>query len=235
MNRAGFLAIALSVVWGCAQAGAPGRAEERAVVFPVGSAALTPRLQGAMQALAQEIGEDAQVTVIGRDDDGSPQGLGEARARILGAALRAAGIARANITFQYEPLSAPNPAQGAPSHIRWVSGPASASATPMAMGAPAAGMPAEPSRRATEADRFAILAADGDLAATLRRWGDERGYQILWEAPVSVPVTGELTLDARDIHEAVGQVLFGLHKAGYPALQARQYPDKLIRITAVSH
>ncbi len=257
MGCAGFHRIALNAVLWCVAAAdvlcspLPRQVEERAVAFPAGSASLSPRTQAALQALAQEIGEEAQVTVIGRDDDGSPQGLAEARAKMLSAALRAAGIARSNITVSYEPVPGVASAQSPmPSHIRWAkpgqaerapavpvtaSPEASAPAAPQASLArpePARVAAPPPASRVRSANRFDILSSDGDVATTLRRWGGEHGYQVVWDAPMSAPVTGELTLDAKSLPEAVGQVLFGLQKAGYP-VQAHQYPNNLIRITAV--
>jgi hypothetical protein len=113
----GAVLLFLSVVPAWAADAIPARGEERAVVFPAGSAALVPRVQGALLALVQEMGPEAQVTVVGRDDDGASEALAQERAKILGAALRAAGVARARITVRHE--LAPAGVGAAPSAIRW--------------------------------------------------------------------------------------------------------------------
>ncbi len=93
--------------------------EHRAVVFAEGSASLSRQMQGAIQSLAPQIG-DVPVTIVGRDDEGaaSPQ-LAQARAKMISAALRAAGVARSNMLLTVEHRQASLASQRPDSQISW--------------------------------------------------------------------------------------------------------------------
>lgn len=79
---------------------------------------------------------------------------------------------------------------------------------------------------------FDVLATDGDVSATLRRWGEAYGYKISWEAGAPAPVTGDLTLNAKTFLEALSQVVGGLQNAGYP-IKAQTLANNQVRITVL--
>lgn len=77
---------------------------------------------------------------------------------------------------------------------------------------------------------FDMLAADGDVAVTLRRWGQANGYKVSWEAGVPALVTGDITLNAKTFLEALSQVIMGLQNAGY-SIRVQTPINNQIRVT----
>ncbi|MES2887127.1 MAG: TcpQ domain-containing protein [Pseudomonadota bacterium] len=188
--------------------------------------------QSTLQSLAREIGPEAQVIIIGRADDGSVGPLGEARAKMLSAVLRTAGHPRANTVILQEAAPGNTPReQLALSQIRWV-----IPVSPPAHSLPpaATSLQVDDTRGVASQQRFDMWASDGDVATTLRRWGRQHGYQVVWEAPMQAPVHGDVAIQASGFADALAQVLGGLQQAGY-AVTAYQQAPNVVRITGSPH
>lgn len=207
----------------------PNVHQRRVVAFAQGTASLPLVMRATLQALAREIGPQAQVNIIGRADDGSVGALGEARAKMLGAVLRTAGHPRANTVIVEEVAPANTPQeQLALSQIRWVM----PAAPPVHSPPPAAALlHGDSPRGVASLQRFDMLASDGDVSNTLRRWGRQHGFQVVWDTPVQAPVYGDLALQAAGFADALAQVMGGLHEAGYAVTAYRQAPS-VFRITS---
>lgn len=235
--------------WSATTGGA--RIEERSVAFAPGSATLSPKMQSAMQSLAQEIG-DAPVTVVGRDDEGSSAAdLAEARAKIISAALRAAGVARSNLVMQVG-QGAPLSGGRAPgSQIRWLAqgpaGQAEASAAPTAPtrdDAPARVvqsvelMPVSPSagpvvESLPAVKQWEVKTSDITLLRTIERWSLAAGYKLKWDA------SKNFLIGAPDVYTGTFEMALqtvlssaGIRLSDYP-LEACIYANTppLVRIT----
>lgn len=143
---------------------AAGRTVEQPVLFVEGSSALPKEVGRALTALAAQIGSDARVTVIGRDDQSLKEGLAERRAQQLRDALVRAGVPAVHVVLQVgdeqgEPLLR-GKSRLVASTIRW---------TPLAPGALQA--PTSPARSTAtaEAARSPDLSRDV-LDGALAEW-----------------------------------------------------------------
>jgi hypothetical protein len=187
--------------------------QQRWVFFEPGSSVLPKGARQALQSLAEEIGNQAIVTVAGEAE--ASLNLAMSRAQAVSEALQTSGISKDRLVsvISHTPQQATS--------VQWTV-PALTTARPRSAAR------ASPEGRALPT-YFDILLSDGHLAVTLMRWARIHGYRLEWATPIQVPVRGDLTLDATGFSDALDQVMSGLRKAGYP-LSARQ-TDKLIRIT----
>jgi Toxin co-regulated pilus biosynthesis protein Q/Conjugal transfer protein len=181
---------------------------EQPVVFPPASATLRPEVLEALSALLARIGPDAGITTVGRNDAGQPDALGTSRARALRNALLARGVAPQRITTA-DDAAPPPPGAGRSSALRWRTAATGGDPLPLA---------------------FEILASDGDIATTLRRWARASGYGIEWDVEWQAPVDGTVRLDAASFADAVRQVVAGLRAQGYP-VQTRMTSDRQLRFS----
>ncbi len=229
------------------------RLEHRSVAFPPGSASLSPKMQSAVQSLASEIG-DAPVTVVGRDDEGSSAAeLAEARAKIISAALRAAGLARSNMVMQN---AAGASGSSAPmSQIVWVAqapsakvdSPSSAPAAPAPVIDTTVAartvqsvdlMPVSPSagsmgHSVPGVTQWEVKTSDITLLRTFERWSVAAGYKLKWDAAKNFLI-GAPDIYTGSFEMALQTVLSsaGIRLSDYP-LEACIYANTppLVRIT----
>ena len=187
--------------------------QQRWVFFEPGSSVLPKGARQALQSLAEEIGNQAIVTVAGEAE--ASLNLAISRARAVSEALQTSGISKERL------VSVVSHAPQQSTSVQWTV-PALSTARPRSASS------ASPEGRAVPT-YFDILLSDGHLAVTLMRWARIHGYRLEWATPIQVPVRGDLTLDATGFTDALDQVMSGLRRAGYP-LSARQ-TDTLIRIT----
>lgn len=80
---------------------------------------------------------------------------------------------------------------------------------------------------------FRMVAADKTVQTTIRRWATSVNYTVVWEVPADLDaqVSGDATVQAGSIKEAVERLLAGLRQAGY-SLDATFYSNRVIRFTA---
>lgn len=188
------------------------REHETPVAFAPGSDLLSAEARAVIDGVAARLGSSDTLVVEGRDDEGAQPGLAAQRAAALKAALRARGVSPDRVVERTsgQKSQALGARAGAPrvaAVLRW---------------------------RATTPDpsRFEIRRDDGDIAAALRRWAAQAGYELAWDTTVLAPVTGDLRLTAGNFLEAVGQVAAGLRAQGYP-LRAQAVGDRIVRFTEV--
>ena len=193
-------------------------AHEQPVVFGAGSAVLRPEVLEALSALVVRVGRDTPIAVVGRNDAGAHDALGQRRAEALRNALLARGVPPRRIEIAADE---PSPSDGvAPVHassLRWRTGfadraPGTAS---FAGDAP-----------------FDIRVADRDIATALRRWAHDSGYEIVWDVRWTAPVNGAMRVEGPSFLDAVSQVVAGLRTQGYP-VQAQAYSDRVVRFSAL--
>ncbi len=187
---------------------------EQPVVFSRGSSTLRPEVLDALSALAVRIGRDASVTAIGRNDAGAHDALATLRAEALRNAMLARGIPANNIRLADDDAG-DGSAQA--SALRWVA---------RSGGGDAAVANASPSPTP-----FDITPADRDISASLRRWAQASGYEVVWDVGWLAPVNGALRVEAPSFLDAVKQVVAGLRARGYP-VRAQAYTDHVVRFTA---
>lgn len=113
---------------------------------------------------------------------------------------------------------------------------ASIAAATAATSAPAhTAAPVEPVKRIVEMPEggFQFRASDRTVSATMLRWATETNHQLLWEAPAmyDAPITGNATMQAESMKDAVEKVLSSMQRKGYP-IQATIYSNRVIRVTA---
>ncbi len=208
----------------------PERQHDEPVLFPVGSATMTPEARAAIDALVARLGAQDIVTLEGRGDVSLHDGLATARVAALRSALLARGVDAARLRdraaadlSEAVPGASQAPARRTGAVIRWTT-----SGAVRTLDAAAAALGAVP----LAAPVFEIQRTDRDIAASVRRWGERAGYDVQWDTPVSAPVTGSLRLDAGSFLEAVGQVVAGLQAQGYP-ICAQAVGEHVVRFVAV--
>ena len=79
---------------------------------------------------------------------------------------------------------------------------------------------------------YVITSDDETLYLALRRWTDEGGYQIVWDAGKDFPAR-KTSYQAKDIEDAIGMVMRDTARSSYP-LHACAYSNKVIRVLHVS-
>jgi outer membrane protein OmpA-like peptidoglycan-associated protein len=200
----------------------PGITHVQPVVFAVGSAALGTQVRSALGVLAVRIGHEAAVIVEGRGDASAKEGLEEARANAVRAALVSQGLPAANVSVR--PASTAGAFADAGEAQGRVAGAAVRWTTPGRAHAPSSPAATPP------AARFDIRPSDRDIAGALRRWARAAGYEVVWELEWTAPVTGAALLEAPSFRAAVEEVVAGLRAQGYP-IRARAYADRVIRFS----
>lgn len=94
---------------------------------------------------------------------------------------------------------------------------------------------AEPVKRHVEVPEggFQFRVTDRTVSSTLRRWAAETGHQLLWEVPTAYDarITGNATMHADGMKDAVEKVLLSMQRKGYP-IQATIYSNRVIRVTS---
>jgi outer membrane protein OmpA-like peptidoglycan-associated protein len=79
---------------------------------------------------------------------------------------------------------------------------------------------------------FTLMASDKTIQGAVRRWAASANYTVVWDAPkrLDPPITGDLTIRAASLKDALKLLLVGLSEKGY-ALDADFYSDGYIRVT----
>jgi outer membrane protein OmpA-like peptidoglycan-associated protein len=85
------------------------------------------------------------------------------------------------------------------------------------------------SRQPNELIEWDIKRADGTLSTTLKRWGRQAGYDVLWETSVDAPLNDDAVIASSDFLGALKKTIDGVQKAGYP-IRARVYSDRVVRV-----
>jgi len=178
------------------------------VVFAPGTSLLPDADADHIAKVSVRMGPDVRVEVH-REGGKRPRALADARFRRALQALVRAGVAPARI----ESAAASDRSPPDMLQIVWRRTVEPVRQTP-ATGAP-------PSRDVASMGRpvrgnFDILLSDGTVSTSLRRWAQDSGYRLEWEAPIEAPVVGDLTLDARRFPDAVDRIVTGLRASGYP-------------------
>jgi hypothetical protein len=80
---------------------------------------------------------------------------------------------------------------------------------------------------------FTLSRADRTVSGAVRRWARSLHYEVVWDAPAQLDaaITGEATLRAQNLTEAMDYLLRGLRDKGY-ALEVTIYANRVIRFTA---
>lgn len=74
-----------------------------------------------------------------------------------------------------------------------------------------------------------IRTSDTTISRALRRWGEESGYQVIWESPKDFPVMASAAFSG-SFHDALKAVIESLSKTDSP-MQATYYVNGVVHIT----
>lgn len=217
----------------------PPHFEHRNVVFGEGSSRLSQPMKTQIQSLAHEIG-DATVIIVGRDDPGvATAELAQARAKMISATLRAAGVPRAHMVLKAEQGAAPTAPQRLESQVSWAprAPPTAAdsgsqdhqAALDKASSNPQLSMGLTP----PHVMRWEVKTSDVTLLRTLERWALDAGFKLKWDAAKNFLI-GASDVYTGSFEEALQAVLSsaGIRLSDYP-LEACIYGNTppLVRIT----
>jgi hypothetical protein len=147
------------------------------------------------------------------------------RAAAPAAAPSTANVAAAAATVP----AAAVPAQGSAEPAKTVAPPAGASGAqavlaqaPVAPVTPTA--PAAAQRSAT----WDVRVADVAISRTLKRWGEQAGYQVVWSSPKDFPVAATASITG-DFHEALKTIIESLAQTDSPVM-AVYYLNNVVQI-----
>lgn len=208
---------------------APDRTETHDVVFAEGGHRLPGRTVRALKAVHVRLGAGARVDVTGSADVDDDR-LSSRRVRAVVQALLAAGVPSSRIRT-VDDVAASLRADSVA--VTWrIDGRPITSAPAFPPASPGEGTRPRQAQGALGrpvVGQFDLLLSDRTVSTSLRRWAAHAGAPLAWTAPLDAPITGELTVDARHLADAVEKVVAGLQAAGYP-LQLERRPDGGLQI-----
>jgi outer membrane protein OmpA-like peptidoglycan-associated protein len=216
-------------------AGASSTQKTELIYFLRGMGKLTKEASVSLDQLARQLGNAAQVIVIGRDEESYKEGLGQSRARAIVDALVHAGVPRDVIVIKPAGPFAAEIRRGrelvVPSEVRWsekvllqAERPAPAppapspAAAPVALGA-GAGLPRI----------FAMRKSDENIQKMLDRWATESNWRLVWKGGPNVPIVGDALVDRPDFLQAADLVVQHAKAAGY-RIKATAYSNQVLQI-----
>lgn len=207
--------------------------QEHPIAFARGSAVLSRAALLALQQIARRAGQSARFMVIGRDDDSDKEHLEQGRGNAIVAALRKAGIGAERIQQRSGPMKPASQAGTWEASVVVDHGAAEKPQPPRQQPAMIASAP-QPQALSTEAPAggFTLARSDGTVSSAVRRWALALGYQLVWDAPpeMDAPITGDASLPAGRLAQALERLLDGLRAHGY-ALQVTLHANRVIRFT----
>lgn len=218
------------IIW--TQGSQSANLKDQKVLFIKGEARINPDAAKAVTALAKRIPSNAQVTVVGRDDDSYKEGLAEARARSLREALVRAGVAREQIQ---ERAAAPDEAETTKrgtqtlvaSVVRW------SEPTVTEIRSPVPSVPVvgpTPIAKAAGPVTWQVRASDGTVEGMLKRWASVSGWQVLNKGAPEVKVTGDAEFVMPDFVKAADFAIVQARTVGY-RIKATAYSNNVLVIT----
>lgn len=72
-----------------------------------------------------------------------------------------------------------------------------------------------------------VLISDGLLSASLHRWGQDSGYQVIWDSPKDFPIMAEATFAGR-FEDAISAIVESLASSQAP-IRAVYYKNNVVR------
>ena len=213
------------------------------ISFGKDSAVLTAAAARQVRSLVAEARASSRFELTAVDDVASKRGLARARARVVEAALLAAGAAPRNIVHKAATggdgetgaklgtgvaLRVTDATTSAMQGLSSSSRPQQARTPPV--GAEAVS-PTATSAAPPAAQLWAVRKADGTLDRMLARWATEAGWTLVWQNGPAVAITGDASLSRPDYIQAADYALEQARVAGY-RLRATAYSNQVLVVTS---
>ncbi|ABD71938.1 hypothetical protein Rfer_4251 (plasmid) [Rhodoferax ferrireducens T118] len=166
-------------------------------------------------------GTVVKVVITGRDDQVYLEGLARARAIAMRDRILAAGVPIERIVLK-EGLARDNENDVITSDImvtwRSVDERTTRHAVPVVVAsvAPAPSMQPMPAPAKASAVKWLMAKNDQNISTVLSKWAASEGWSLIWKASQDIPVTGDATLIAESLLDAVNVVVAQANKIGYP-------------------
>lgn len=179
-------------------------------------------------------GTIARVLIVGRDDANYVEGLAKARAIAIRERVLAAGVDLDKIVMK-EGIARDGETGTVTSDIVvvWKTPSQLAAKTAVALKQQVKAAPAT-AEGPTKADppvqrNWEMLRSDQTVALMLKRWGTIAGWDVVWEAKDSVPISGDAIITAENFLVAADTVINQSNRSGYH-LDAQAFSNKVLVI-----
>jgi outer membrane protein OmpA-like peptidoglycan-associated protein len=218
------------------------------IYFEYGSIKLTSHSTKEISKIANEIGNAAEIIVVGSDDESYKEGLAQGRSLVLKNALIRNGIDASRITMKsFPPNESEQIKKGkstqVASFIKWRPMLASASVDINDLTNRMKLREISSSRLDIKTDvsgvnqvespkqlKFDILLTDKNLVATITRWGKLAGWTVVNQAAPEIKITGDIELKESEFIKAAEIAVAQSRDAGYK-IKAIAYQNQTLVVT----